>query len=213
MLQIDNYKKAYGGNVVLSISNFRLDKGVYWLKGENGAGKSTLLRSIAGLIPFEGEVQVQNTSLRRQRNRFTQIVSFSEAEPVYPLFLTGLDLLRFYEQTKGRCNEAVHTLKKGLGMQGYLDQKVGTYSSGMLKKLSLLLAFAGKPELILLDEPFITLDVNAVTILQDVISAFSKQGISFIISSHQELTLDANFQILKIHQHTIQRADHVFVAE
>jgi ABC-2 type transport system ATP-binding protein len=63
---------------------------------------------------------------------------------------------------------------------------VGTYSSGMIKKLSLLLTFIGKPSLILLDEPLATLDEGSIHILPELISAYNKEfKTCFIFSSHQ----------------------------
>lgn len=212
MLQVANYKKAYGSHLVLDIPLLQLNEGVYWLKGENGAGKSTFLRSLAGLIPFDGDVTFRDVHLRRQRRAYTKLVSFAEAEPVYPAFLTGTDLLRFYAQTKGN-NKTAEALRKELGLQAYEQQKLGNYSSGMLKKLSLVLAFMGTTGLILLDEPFITLDVAAVETLQQAIVTCSKQGVSFLISSHQELQLQTNVQQLSIRQRTIQTEEHVSVAE
>lgn len=210
MLQITNYRKAYGAEPVLTIPELALSQGTYWLKGENGAGKSTLLRSIAGLIPFDGDIRVDNINLRKQRMAYTRIVSLAEAEPVYPSFLTGADLLLFYRKTKGE-NILLQEVTGAFGMQGYLKNKIGSYSSGMLKKLSLLLAFAGSQKLILLDEPFITLDADAVRVLQNVIADLSEKDTSFIISSHQELGLAVSYGILKVRQHTIQKESDALV--
>lgn len=73
-------------------------------------------------------------------------------------------------------------------MQGYVDRPVGTYSSGMLKKLSLLLGFLGRPKLILLDEPLITIDVASLQILYTwMADAYRNNGTMFMLSSHQAL--------------------------
>jgi ABC-2 type transport system ATP-binding protein len=69
---------------------------------------------------------------------------------------------------------------------------VGTYSSGMVKKLSLVLAFIGRPALIALDEPLVTLDADSVPILYDLIAkTYHEQQTGFLISSHQELSASA----------------------
>lgn len=207
MLRILNYKKAYGSAPVLQIENLQLPSGIYWLKGENGAGKTTLLKSIAGLIPFDGTIEVDGISLRRQRMLYTKSVSFAEAEPVYPSFLTGTDLLRFYLRAKGGNEARIDEMAKAFGTT-YLSNKIVTYSSGMLKKLSLLLAFVGEPKLVLLDEPFITLDAKAVETLQQYIYFAGNNGVTFLLSSHQEFALEAGFDVLRIHHQTIQRETH-----
>ena len=134
---------------------------------------------------------------------YTKQVSFSEAEPVYPSFLTGLELMKFYIQTKGGTKEQLQDIASALGMTNSISKQTGTYSSGMLKKLSLLLSFAGSPKLVLLDEPFITLDVAAVQALRQIIDEKRNRQVSFLISSHQEFELDFPFEILSIQQQTI----------
>jgi len=69
------------------------------LKGGNGTGKSTLFRIISGQIPFKGEVQLNGISLRKEPIKFRSKISFAEAEPQYPLFIKGKELIDFYIDT------------------------------------------------------------------------------------------------------------------
>jgi ABC-2 type transport system ATP-binding protein len=209
MLQLLNYKKIYGTVPVLQVPEFNLEAGVYWLQGANGSGKTTLLKSIAGLIPFEGSISVAGVSLRKQRRLYTQKVSFAEAEPVFPLFLTGQELIAFYQNTKGGTHYEVGKIAGALGIAPFLRNQVGSYSSGMMKKLSLLLSLMGKPSLVLLDEPFITLDVKSVSELQSLIENSASEGTSFLISSHQELGVSLPFFTLQIDQQTLKHHRHV----
>lgn len=185
MLTITNFQKKYAASPepVLSINDCTLEKGIYWIKGANGSGKTSLLKSIAGLIPFEGNIAVNGCNISHNRMAYLQKVNYAEAEPQYPLFLSGKELIDFYRATKkGSFSES---LLKNLGVEKFMHQKTATYSSGMLKKLSLVLAFIGNPTLILLDEPLIALDVAAVDVLQSSIKQYNEAGISFIITSHQ----------------------------
>ncbi len=199
MLQLINYRKHFDSLLVLDIPLLKLEKGIYWFKGSNGAGKTTLLKSCAGLIPFHGEIRALDTDIRKQRKEYLMQVNYAEAEPVYPSFLTGKDLLEFYYKTKGGERKFVEELVKSFGVNSYLQNKVSSYSTGMAKKLSLVLAFIGSPQLILLDEPFITLDIEAVQTLKQLITQKHSSGVSFCISSHQELGLHPIVNTLHIH--------------
>ncbi|WP_409994064.1 ATP-binding cassette domain-containing protein [Sphingobacterium zhuxiongii] len=70
-------------------------------------------------------------------------------------------------------------------MSAYIEfQRIAEYSSGMLKKLSLILAMIGKPKVLLLDEPFITLDLQAMDSLKDHLVTFQKTGCTVPLTAH-----------------------------
>ena len=207
MLTLTNFSKTYPGNTepVLSIAHFELGQGTYWIKGENGSGKTSLLKSVAGLVPFSGQVSFDGVDINKSRMAYAQMVNYAEAEPQYPPFLTGKELVDFYLATKGGQYPA--PLAKSLGVEKFLQQKTATCSSGMLKKLSLVLAFTGTPKLVLLDEPLIALDVAAVDALQAAIKSYGSQGVMFLITSHQALNnvLVPGITTLLIKAQTLQR--------
>ncbi len=186
LIQFNNYCKKYADSVVLNIASLQMPKGIYWLKGINGSGKSTLLKSLSGIIPFEGSVTITGVDVKRDKRAHRKIVNYAEAEPVYPDFLTGKDIIQLYAETKGG-NDIHAQLVEAFQLTGAVHQPTGTYSSGMLKKLSLTCAFLGTPDLILLDEPLITLDAQAITTTLLLIEEHFQKGVSFIITSHQDV--------------------------
>ena len=207
MLTITDFRKKYPGNTepVLSITKCEIDTGIYWIKGENGSGKTSLLKSIAGLIPFDGSIAVAGVHIHSNRMAYAQIVNYAEAEPRYPPFLSGEELINFYKVTKG--GHFPGALLKSMGVEKFMHQKTATYSSGMLKKLSLVLGFTGNPLLVLLDEPLVALDLAAVDTLQSAIRDFSQTGVSFLITSHQPLNngLIASATTLLLNNKTLQK--------
>ena len=141
---------------------------------------------LAGLVPFKGTISLDGISLRDQPLPYRRLVSFAEAEPLYPAFITGHELVNFYKDIRKADTSQTDMLIDFFRMLRFLPQPVGSYSSGMIKKLSLLLAFMGKPALILLDEPLSTLDEGAVHFMPDLINAYHKEfSTGFIFSSHQ----------------------------
>jgi len=194
MLKLVQIQKKYYETLILNIPALNLSAGIYRVQGGNGVGKTTCLKTIAGLIPFEGDVIVNDTiSSKKNPIRFRQLVSYAAAEPLYPGFLTGKDLLRLHVSAKDKAHEDVMQMAPAMGINAFLDNPVSSYSSGMLKKLSLLLAFTGAPSLILLDEPLITLDHGAIPVLYEWIRRFHAQyGASFFITSHQMIADNAS---------------------
>jgi ABC-2 type transport system ATP-binding protein len=192
MLQFVNYKKAYGDFPALQVPDLNLDGGIYWIKGVNGSGKSTLLKSIAGILAFDGDIVLDgNISIKKHPVGFRKVVNFAEAEPLFPEFLTGKEMISLFADAKDAPKGQEAKYIESMGIQTYMDRPIGSYSSGMLKKLSLVLAFLGNPKLILLDEPLITIDTAALKILYSWISELSQeQGVSFMLSSHQALDAD-----------------------
>jgi ABC-2 type transport system ATP-binding protein len=96
-----------------------------------------------------------------------------------------------------------------LQLHNALQKPTGAYSSGMLKKLSLILAFAGNPKWILLDEPLITLDAEAVQVILQLIEQTYKSGVSFLLTSHQDVAFPNHnlpLQTLYIKDKTITTA-------
>ena len=187
MLQLTNFSKTYQGRAVLRINSFTFSPGTYWIQGANGSGKSTLLKSIAGVTPFEGDIVLAGQmSLKQQAVAYRRRVNFAEAEPVFPEFLTGRELIHLFRQAKGGPPHQEDFYLEALHMTSYVQEPVGTYSSGMLKKLSLVLAFLGQPTCIVLDEPLTTLDAAAIPVLCSwMTNQQAQHGTSFLLSSHQ----------------------------
>lgn len=205
MVQFDRFAKQYGTTTILQIDTLILSAGIYWVTGANGAGKSTLLRAMAGVLHFRGDISWGSLRLKKDVVPYRRVVNFAEAEPLFPEFLTGMEMIDLFRTAKGGARGQEEYYIESMHMQAYIHQPIGTYSSGMLKKLSLVLAFLGTPQLILLDEPAITLDVQALGVLTRWIAAeHARQGTTFLISSHQPLAIAGlSLQHLLVEGHTL----------
>ena len=187
MIVFSDYHKAYGSHKVLSIPDLTIPDGVHWIQGVNGSGKSTLLKSIAGIIPFDGSININTYDVKRNPVQSRRQVAYSEAEPIYPEFLSARDIIEFVAEMRGINSEAMTEIGNYFDMISFQDQAIGGYSTGMLKKLSLTLAFAGSILWILLDEPFAFIDGETEEKLISLIKTRSNAGINFIITSHHDL--------------------------
>ncbi|HEY0655188.1 MAG TPA: ATP-binding cassette domain-containing protein [Chryseosolibacter sp.] len=206
MLRIQNFEKRYADELIIGIGQLELPHGIYWIKGENGAGKSTLFKAIAGLIPFRGTIAFENLDVVADPIAFRKVVNFAEAEPIYPGFLTAKDLIRFIGKAKGASEENMRSVTGHFGVDLFYDKSCETFSSGMLKKLSLTLAFLGEPKVIILDEPLITLDEATRHKLISLINTFHSNGVTFLLSSHQVIERSLQLaQVFEVRQKSIHR--------
>ena len=185
MLELKALKKSYNSHLILDIKQLTLAEGMYWMKGKNGSGKTTLMKILAGLIPFEGSVALHAVDLIKEPIAYRRQINYAEAEPLYPSFLTGKELLKFVQAARKDSDINVQALIDIWGIRGFMNDRIETYSSGMIKKLSLALVFIGNTRLVLLDEPLITLEDSALPILFKLMSDRAKVGTSFLFTSHQ----------------------------
>ena len=208
MLRFINFKKSFGSFTVLQIEDLHVEPGVYWIKGTNGSGKTTLLKATAGIIDFKGDVVIDGRiSIKTAPLAYRRLVNFAEAEPLFPDFISGTEMIQMFSYTKGGSAEQAEKYIDSMKMSEYIDEPLGKDSSGMLKKLSLVLAFVGHPKLILLDEPLITIDADSLRIVSEWIKTkHLEENVSFFLSSHQpvEMSYGLKLQELFVTHHTLQ---------
>lgn len=191
MLELRNFRKSYHGHLALQVEHLRLPPGIHWIRGMNGSGKTTLFRSIAGMLPCEGEIWLDGQAeVSRNPLEYRLRVNYGEAEPAYPEFLSARELIQFVAKAKQAPAEQAAELAETLGVTVFWQTPFGTYSSGMRKKTALVLALLGQPRLVMLDEPLNALDLAATQRLSDLVRERHATGVSFLLSSHQEFSAE-----------------------
>ena len=206
MLNLHNFHKSYSTGFSISVNQLILEPGLHLIKGANGSGKSTLLKAIAGIHDFQGEINLLGVSIKKDPVSYRKMVNFSEAEPVFPEFLSLDELINFTASIILPDKKQIDELKEKLDIGDYSGNPISSYSSGMLKKSALLLAFLGNPKLIILDEPFTTIDLATQRHLKELILSKLNQGISFILTSHL-----ADFEDLFMYKSTMEIKNGTFV--
>src|SRR5437879_4717734 len=168
--------------------NLRVGPGeVYGLLGPNGSGKSTTLKIILGLVsPTHGRTKIfgRDSSLVESR----EAVGFLPENPYFYRFLTGEETLRFFGKlcrlNGSRLNDRVCELLELVGLTNARDQRLSTYSKGMLQRIGLAQALVNEPKLLVLDEPTAGVDPAGSRDIRDLIVNFKRQGTTVLLSSH-----------------------------
>jgi ABC-type multidrug transport system ATPase subunit len=148
---------------------------VLLLVGPNGAGKTTLLRVLSGLLhPSAGHV-----------DRPGAIGMVAHDAMLYPA-LTARENLRFFARLHGVPGRArVDELLQQVGLTSRADDRVGTFSRGMLQRVAIARALLHEPALLLFDEPLSGLDATASRTLVELLQTFRERGTAMIIVSHE----------------------------
>ena len=176
MIQVNNLTFSYGKSLVINQLNWNLACGrVHGLVGMNGAGKTTLFNLLAGwLNPATGNIMLRNSPIRKNN------CGFMETNPFFYPMITGREYLQVFMLK----NKAFEPEPWNRIFKLPLDEVVDNYSTGMLKKLSLMGMLALDRELLILDEPFNGLDFEAVRQVQQILPALASKGKTVIVSSH-----------------------------
>src|SRR5665213_1026700 len=110
MLTFHQNKKSYNNEVIVEIENLSLSTGIYWIMGENGSGKSTLLKSIAGLVPYDGDISFQGLFINnKDRQSFRKIVNYAEAEIKRSLFSILLSIFLWNDFSRHANFRMIHS--------------------------------------------------------------------------------------------------------
>ncbi|MFI6845787.1 ABC transporter ATP-binding protein [Kitasatospora sp. NBC_00085] len=168
------------------------------LVGPNGAGKTTLLNLAAGLTaPTEGALSVLGGELPGSPGALDRIGFVAQNAALYP-GLAVRDLLRMGRGLNRRWDDArARTHLDGLGIP--LDRRYGRLSGGQQAQVSLALALAKRPELLLLDEPLAALDPLARhDFMAVLLTAVADDGLSVLFSSHAIAELEQSCDYLVV---------------
>lgn len=197
VLEVKGLAKKYKADVYATQDvSFEIKKGeIYALLGPNGAGKTTTIRMIATLLkPTEGDAFVDGFSVVKKPDEIRKRITYLPDEAGAYKAMTGEKYLNFMAQlvadNKQQVNSYVEFAKQICGLGERLEDKIGSYSRGMIRKLLLARAIMSRPSLAILDEPTSGLDVLNALEIRRMIKRLAGEGISFLLSSHNMLEIE-----------------------
>ncbi|MFQ5690489.1 MAG: heme ABC exporter ATP-binding protein CcmA [Gemmatimonadota bacterium] len=158
------------------------------LVGPNGAGKTTLLRLTATFFrPSTGEVEVFGHSVRSEADAVRRRTGLLTASGVLYDDLTARENLRFATMMAGERPDLtrISAVLERVQLSEVADLRVRGFSTGMRKRLELARLLMRPLDLILLDEPYISLDVEGVALIDQILAQLRARGGTVVFASHK----------------------------
>jgi len=195
MLYFENVTKSFKEDfwkerkVVLNSLSFQVDEGsLCGFLGANGSGKTTSIKSLLGFIAIDsGEIRFDSLMGKNEKETRSNIGYFPE-HPYFYSHMTGREFCTYLGRLQGVSkSDLIHNIKywsNCLNIEFALDNKIKTYSKGMLQRLGFTSALLHNPRLIVLDEPLSGLDPVGRKEFKDVMVELNKKGITVFFSSH-----------------------------
>jgi ABC-2 type transport system ATP-binding protein len=190
IIEVKNLTKKYGKFIALNDINLEIEKGeIFGLVGPNAAGKSTFISILTGLIkPTGGDIFVKGFSVLKNSSKIKSLLGYVPQDvALYPM-LSGLDNLNFWagiyglkgQEKKKRINDVLSIVQ----LEDRARQKVDEYSGGMKRRLNIAVALIHNPEIIIMDEPVVGVDVLSKKFILDALKDLKKSGRTILITSH-----------------------------
>ena len=190
VLAISGLSKRFGSTVAVDQLDLEVRSGsLYGIVGPNGAGKTTTLSMVTGLLrPTAGTVFVHGVDVWREPVRAKR--SIGVLPDALRLFdrLTGAQLLYYSGTLRGLDSATVRQrsadLVTAFGLEDATNRLVADYSAGMTKKIALAAAMIHSPRLLILDEPFESVDPVSAANLIEILQRYVASGGTVVLSSH-----------------------------
>jgi ABC-2 type transport system ATP-binding protein len=193
VIRVNSMTIRYGGNVAVDSVSLDVPQGtVYALLGRNGAGKSSLVRCMVGQQkPQTGQVSLFGEDAWNRRAHIMERVGIVPEEADAPPEMTVGQIADFCGEVYSRWNrEAVNARLERFSIKP--KAKFGTLSKGQKKQVMLAMALATSPELLVLDDPTLGLDVVArKSLFDEVISELADRGTTIFITTHDLAGVEA----------------------
>ena len=185
---VKNVAKSYSEQLVLNRINFSIKRGeVVGLVGPNGSGKTTLIRLLNGVIaPDCGRIIIDGKDPIREGSAIrAKCGTLTEEAGLYEELTAYQNLLFFAKLYHVQNLERISELLERLQLDHVQHQKVGTFSTGMKKRLQLAKVLLHQPELLFLDEPTNGLDPEGIHLIMQIVRELNKtERTTILICSH-----------------------------
>lgn len=188
-IKIEHLSKKFKKKIVIDDVSYIFKTGIiYGIVGSNGCGKSVLFKLISGLMkPSSGQIVVGDVVVGKNGNMPLDIGLLIE-HPGFLPNLTGLENLEQLAAIRARITKKdVEEVLKKVSLYQSKDVKIKNYSLGMLQRLGIAQALMENPKILLLDEPFNSMDYEGVEEIREIIKNYVRNNdVTMMITSHNK---------------------------
>ena len=210
MIKLINLTKDFKTTLAVNRLNLEVAAGeIYGFIGPNGAGKTTTIRMMGGIIePTDGKILIGGIDVSRNPVGAKKIIGFVPDRPFLYEKLTGMEFLKFiadlYRVDLRVFSRRAPELLERFALWQWKDEIVEAYSHGMKQRLIIAAALLHDPRVMVIDEPMVGLDPEAVRMVRDILKGLARQNVTVFVSTHTlSLAEDLCDRIGVIHKGTL----------
>jgi Cu-processing system ATP-binding protein len=185
MIVVTDIAKSFGTLAVLKGLSLHIERGkVTAIAGPNASGKTTLIKAMLGLIrPDAGTILFDGTPLNGD-SQYRARIGYMPQVARFPENLSAREVIAMLKDLRGNPTLLDEDLLETFQIEAELDKPLRTLSGGTRQKISAIIAFLFRPDVVILDEPTAGLDPVASSVLKDKILRERDAGTTFILTSH-----------------------------
>lgn len=192
VIEAKNLCVAYQGKIALHPSTVSLNSGkLIGVIGPNGAGKSTFLKGVMGLVPLlSGTVDVLGQPVHKVQKKVAYVPQRSDIDWDFPVLVHEVimmgryPLLGWFKRPKEQDQQIVRECLEKVQLTDFANRQIGQLSGGQQQRVFLARALAQKADLLLLDEPFVGVDVATEQIMIEQLRELRNEGKTIIVVHH-----------------------------
>lgn len=190
MIQLNNLTKTYDGKNVVDHLNLNIkEKEIFALLGPNGAGKTTTIRMLTMLTKIsEGSAYINGYKVEKNNIEVKRSIGVVTQQSNMERELTAWENLELhgmlYQMNKEERRERIRELLDYVGLTDKKDDKIATFSGGMVRRMMIARSLMHKPRVLFLDEPTVGLDPQTRRKIWDLIKVMQQEGMTVLLTTH-----------------------------
>ena len=190
VIEVKNLTKTFDDFKALDNVSFNVKKGeITGFVGPNGAGKTTAIKLLTNLLtPTSGHAYINTINVNKNPTKaLLSVGALIEVPGVYD-YLTPHEMLIYYakvhKMNKNKIDQRIKDALKLVKLADWEYKKIGSFSTGMQRRLAIAKAILHNPDILILDEPVIGLDPKGIKDIRNMLKQFKSKGVTVFLSSH-----------------------------